>query len=50
MQIVIWGGASVLLLVAATLIAAAIDRRAGWDRLSVAVHDAERERAAERPL
>jgi hypothetical protein len=35
MQIVIWGIASVVLLVTATMIAAAIDRRAGWDRVPV---------------
>jgi hypothetical protein len=44
MQIVIWGIASVVLLVTATMIAAAIDRRAGWDRVPVAVREDEPER------
>ena len=35
MQIAIWGLATVVLLVAATMIAAAIDRRAGWERVPV---------------
>jgi hypothetical protein len=50
MQIVIWGIASVVLLVTATMIAAAIDRRAGWDRVPAVVHDAEQEHVLEQQV
>lgn len=41
MQIAIWGLATVVLLVAATMIAAAIDRRAGWERVPVPTGERE---------